>query len=149
MVQEILSYHPKLEVRDREGRTAVFAAGQYRYGSANDGRAQCLELLAQAGADINARDDKGNTILHETISTEAVQELLKLGANVNAKNNEGETPIFTTIDYAAMPLMIGHGADLKLPNNKGQTVAEAMEAIKQQWPQRAEALQKAVEAFHP
>lgn len=29
MVREILRYHAKLELRDREGRTALFAAGEY------------------------------------------------------------------------------------------------------------------------
>ena len=30
MVKEILRYHPNLEARDREGKTAIFAAGDYR-----------------------------------------------------------------------------------------------------------------------
>jgi hypothetical protein len=33
MVREILPHHhPKVEMQDRKGRTAVFAAGEYRYG---------------------------------------------------------------------------------------------------------------------
>ena len=30
MVREILRYSPKLEMRDSEGKTAIFAAGEYR-----------------------------------------------------------------------------------------------------------------------
>jgi ankyrin repeat protein len=145
MVREILRYHPKLEVRDRDGRTAVFAAGQYRYGTDNDGRVECLRLLVKAGADINARDGKGNTILHETIATDVAEELIRLGADVNARNTAGETPIFTTIDNDVIPLLIRHGADLTIRNNKGQTVAEAMAFIQYQWPQREEAFRKALQ----
>lgn len=53
------------------------------------------------------------------------EELLKLGANVNARNNDGETPIFTTVDDDAIPLFIKYGADLTIRNNKGETVIEA------------------------
>ncbi len=122
MVREILRYHPKLEAKDREGRTAVFAAGEYRYQVEDAARAECVRLLAQAGANVNVRDSKGNTPLHETFLTDVEEELLKLGADVNARNEDGETPIFTTVDNDAISLFIEHGADLTIRNNKGDTV---------------------------
>ena len=106
-------------------------------------------LLAQAGANVNARDKDGNTPLHETFLTDVEEELLKLGANVNARNNDGETPIFTTVDDDAIPLFIAHGADLTIRNNKGQTVVEA---AADQGPLRQDALLKAIAAIgtdHP
>ena len=142
MVREILRYHPKLEARDADGRTAMFAAGEY-FGNAKDAaRAECVRLLAQTGANVNARDKDGNTPLHETFLTEVEAELLKLGANVNARNNDGETPIFTTVDYKAIPLFIEHGADLTIRNKKGETV---MEAAKEQGPERQKVLREAIE----
>ncbi|HTU51396.1 MAG TPA: ankyrin repeat domain-containing protein [Acidobacteriaceae bacterium] len=141
MVREILRYHPKLEMRDREGKTAIFAAGEYRYGDKDGARVECVRLLAQAGANVNARDSDGNTPLHETFLTDVEEELLKLGANVNARNNDGETPIFTTVDMSAIPLFIRHGADLNLRNNKGQTVVEA---AADKGPLRQEALRNAI-----
>lgn len=141
MVREILRYHPNLEMRDHEGRTAVFAAGDYRYGDKDGARVECVRLLAQGGANVNARDSDGNTPLHETFLTDVEEELLKLGADVNARNNDGETPIFTTVDDDAIPLFITHGADLTIRNNKGQTVVEAAE---EKGPLRQEALRKAI-----
>jgi ankyrin repeat protein len=145
MVREILSYHPKLEAKDRQGRTAVFAAGEDRYRDDDGARVECVRLLAQAGANVNARDNEGNTPLHETFLTDVEEELLKLGADVNARNRDGETPIFTTVDDDAIPLFIEHGADLTIRNNKGETV---MEAAKEKGPLRKEALRKAIQKLN-
>jgi ankyrin repeat protein len=141
MVSEILHYHPNLEARDRDGKTAIFAAGEYGYRDVDGARVKCVRLLAEAGANVNARDKHGNTPLHETFLTDVEEELLKLGADVNARNNDGETPIFTTVDNSAVPLFIKRGADLTIRNNKGETV---MEAAKGKGPLRQEALRKAI-----
>ncbi len=142
VVREILHYQPKLEMRDRDGKTAMFAAGDYRDGDVDGARVECVRLLAQAGANVNARDDQGNTPLHETFLTDVEEELLKLGADVNARNKDGETPIFTTVDDEAIPLFIKHGADLTIRNNKGETV---FEAAKTHGPVRQEALRQATQ----
>jgi ankyrin repeat protein len=142
MVREILRFGPKLEMRDSKGRTAIFAAGEYRYRDEDGARAECVRLLAHAGANVNARDNDGNTPLHGTFLTDVEEELLKLGADVNARNKEGETPIFTTVDDSAIPLFIEHGADLTIRNDKGQTVVDA---AKSKGPQRQEVLRKAIE----
>lgn len=141
MVREILRYRPKLEARDRWGRTAMFAAGEYRYGDKDGARAECVRLLAQAGANVNARDNNGNTPLHETFLIDVQEELLKLGADVNARNDDGETPIFTAVNEDAIPLFIEHGADLTIRNNKGETV---LEASKNRGSARQDALRKAI-----
>lgn len=144
MVKEILRYHPNLEARDQEGKTAIFAAGDSHNDDKEGARVACVQLLAEAGANVNARDKDGNTPLHETFLTDVEQELLKLGADVNARNKDGETPIFTTVDDQAIPLLIEHGADLNIRNNKGETVVEA---AKERGPARMEALRKALQSL--
>jgi len=141
MIREILRHHPNLEARDKKGQTAMFFAGEYQYNVEDGPRSECVRMLAEAGADVNARDNEGNTPLHETFLTRVEEELLRLGANVNARNNDGETPIFTTYDDDAISLFIQHGADLTVHDNEGQTV---FDAAKQRGPIREEALRKAI-----
>jgi hypothetical protein len=146
MVREILLYHPDLEMRNQEGKTALFAAGESRYGDEEGARVECVRLLADAGANVNARDGDGNTPLHEASLTDVEKELLERGADVNARNKDGETPIFTNVDNEAIPLFIEHGADLTIRNNNGQTV---MEAAQEKGPLREEALRQAVQKLSP
>jgi ankyrin repeat protein len=143
IVREILRYNPKLEQRDGEGKTALFAAGEYRNEDDESNRVECVRLLVEAGADVNARDKDGNTPLHDTFLSEIEKELLELGADVNARNNDGETPIFTTFDDDAIPLFIEHGADLSLRNNYGETL---LEAAKRHGPHREEVLREAMQS---
>jgi len=146
MVREILLYHPDLEMRNRAGKTALFAAGESRYGDEEGTRVECVRLLADAGANVNARDSDGNTPLHETFLTDVEKELLERGADVNARNKDGETPIFTNVDNEAIPLFIEHGADVSIRNNNGQTV---MEAAQGKGPLREEALRQAIQKLSP
>jgi uncharacterized protein DUF6438/ankyrin repeat protein len=142
VVREILRYHPALEVRTSPGITAMFAPGDiYSYGK-EGARVECVRLLAQAGANVNARDNEGNTPLHKSFRVGVARELLKLGADVNARNNDGETPIFTTHDDDSIQLLIAHGADLTARNKKGQTIVEA---AKEEGPAREKALKKAIQ----
>jgi ankyrin repeat protein len=146
MIREILRHNPDLEARDKEGKTALFAAGDYRSSDKDGARVECVRLLVRAGAKVNARDNGGNTPLHETFLTDVEDELLKLGADVNARNNDGETPIFTTVDDAAIPLFVSYGADLTIRNSANETVMQTAE--KEHGPNRVEVLKKAIEEFN-
>ncbi|HWF02890.1 MAG TPA: DUF6438 domain-containing protein [Candidatus Angelobacter sp.] len=145
MVSEILRYRPALETRDYQGKSAIIAAVTYSFRDKDGARLKCLRLLVEAGADVNGRDNRGNTALHETFLPDVEEELLKLGANVNARNEDGETPIFTTVDDTAIPLFLKYGADLTVRNNKGETV---FEAAKEHGPARQAALSKAVQKLN-
>jgi ankyrin repeat protein len=145
MVREFLAHHPNLESRGPRGKTAVFAAAEYRYRDEDGARVECVRLLAEAGANVKARDNDGNTPLHETFLTDVEEELLRLGADVNARNNQGETPIFTTVDNNAIRLFIEHGADLSIRNNKGETV---IDAAKRKGPLRQKTLSNAIQKLN-
>jgi ankyrin repeat protein len=85
------------------------------------------------GANVNAKDNKGNTPLHLAMSLCASEKipsfLLDNGANVNAKNNEGDTPLNSHCDaigyydteIGSVPLLLVKGASVNAENNEGNT----------------------------
>ena len=65
-----------------------------------DGPHECCEgkTIPDTGADVNARDNYGETPLHRAAykgHVAAVRALMSGGANVNAKNKEGRTSVDT------------------------------------------------------
>lgn len=147
VVKEILRYGPNLETRDRKGKTALFAAGEPTWSDEDTDRVECVRMLAKAGANVDARDKDGNTLLHKTYLIDVQEELLRLGADVNARNLNGETPLFTNMNTDAIPLFLKHGADLTLRNKQGETVLDAHTGRGPGWD---EALRKAIaEVEHP
>ena len=65
--------------------------------AARNGRAEKVQALLEAGADVNAKTDDGSTALMMAAfggQTETAQVLLDAGADVNAKNNDGQTALW-------------------------------------------------------
>jgi hypothetical protein len=55
-----------------------------------------IQTAIRGGANVDARDDAGNTALHYACSAnyvEGIRTLIKAGAEVAIKNNDGKTPI--------------------------------------------------------
>jgi ankyrin repeat protein len=111
-VQLLISVKAALDVRDVDGRTPLHWGG-FAYapqavhlyeelGKPHDtiyvdpGPARAMELLLDAGANIEAVDREGNTPLHEAAavgSRRAVELLLARGARRQVKNRAGKTPL--------------------------------------------------------
>jgi ankyrin repeat protein len=93
-----------------------------------------VQALLEAGADVNALTDEGQTPLIHLMSdgyrlnlTQVATLLLDTGADPDHQDNTGNS----ALHYAAMrgtneaiPILIEYGADLKLQNNKGQTALD-------------------------
>jgi ankyrin repeat protein/mono/diheme cytochrome c family protein len=67
------------------------------------GDTRAMQTMLERGADANAKDGKGNTVLmlaanSDMIPTEAVRSLVERGVDVNAKNAEGRT----ALDFAKL-----------------------------------------------
>lgn len=63
-----------------------------------------FKKLIQAGANVNATNIEGDTILHIAVklcNKDAIELLLNYGANVNVKNKSGETPLCIASHNAA------------------------------------------------
>lgn len=97
-----------------DGVTALMEAvtpGDYETPRETLDRIEVARLLLAAGADVNARDAKGNTALllcHRNINL--AELLLQAGANPNARNDAGETPLQRAESDEMQGLLIRHGA---------------------------------------
>ncbi len=90
-----------------------------------------MQMLLDAGADINAVDGKGNTVLHTFSYTkknpknvETIPFLLKHGANINARDVYGYTPLYRNIlrgrdGEQAVRQLLEEGADPNIRNVYG------------------------------
>ena len=60
-----------------------------------------VAFILDHGADINQKDQDGNTVLHDTLkhrcSIKTIQRLLNAGADVNARNHDGSTPLLVLL----------------------------------------------------
>ncbi|MBD2667221.1 ankyrin repeat domain-containing protein [Richelia sinica FACHB-800] len=83
------------------------------------------ERLIQAGANVNAKDTKGDTPLHYLgASTKNAQLLLSRGAKVNVRNQNGSTPlhnVFGQKTAAVIKLLINQGAEVNARNQEQMT----------------------------
>ncbi|XP_049583999.1 ankyrin repeat and SOCS box protein 9 isoform X1 [Syngnathus scovelli] len=93
--------------------------------AASKGYPECIESLAQHGADLDQNIHQSGTPLHVACSSQqltAVKKLLELGANVNV-GRSGESPLHIAA-RASNPEMVSvlleHGADTSLQNPEGK-----------------------------
>ena len=94
------------------------------------GNSEIINLLIANGADVNKKNSRGITPLHEAVDKgyeEITNILLVNGANVNARDDAGETPLYKTLDdkranVAMASILIENGADVNLIANKPDVV---------------------------
>jgi len=96
-----------------------------------------MEILLAKGADIEIKDDLGQTAIfytirdnhyhkHHTDGSSALRLLIKNGANIDAKDHWGRTALMwaTKNDKPAMNLLIENGANINAQDKKGQTALD-------------------------
>ena len=91
------------------------------------GRTEAVKLLLEAGADIDAENDGGQTALHvildlaqfkytyHRLSKETVELLLGRGADVNLKDKDGRAPLHLAVESAEgdiVELLLDKGAEI-------------------------------------
>ena len=111
-IRVLLAANAPLEAPDHHGKTPL-SWGPFAYmpqekhiyqklGQPHDtvyvdpGEAEGITLLLDAGANLEATDQEGNTPLHQAVmlgSLRGAETLLARGAKVNAKNRSGQTPL--------------------------------------------------------
>lgn len=87
-----------------------------------------LSVLLDKNADVNHRDERGNTALIIAMDNQGrkgiVKELVRAGADVNAENRNGDTALHNALswgDQESAIFLIKKGADYNHANNAGVT----------------------------
>ena len=91
-----------------------------------------IRILLETGADVNAQNDNGETVLMEAISSHSspavVQMLLEAGADPNARNGEnGQVALMRAIgrifwnNTSAIEALLEAGADINIQDVNGNT----------------------------
>ena len=94
---------------------------------ARDGNIEAVKQHLAAGADVNAKDEDGETPLHYTVykgHKEIAELLIEKGADVDAGNSFGSTPLHNAaIDghTEIVELLIAKGADVNAKADTGWT----------------------------
>lgn len=111
-----------IDSQNKSGKTAlIFAAGR--------GHVEVVNMLISAGADVNIRDNKGNTALHRAVMKHhwdvAHILLMHPSIDVDQQNCRGLTPLHFAAMYRGrgheiMQLLIDHGADVAKVDRDGQ-----------------------------
>ncbi len=131
LVRLALKYFGDVHTSDRDGNPLLFAAaGAYDrreedepkpVGAAKFDSAAVAQLLLTAGANVKARDEEGNTALHEANDESVARVLIRAGADVNARNDEGDTPLFDHYFSDPKKALIEAGANVNARNRQGRT----------------------------
>ena len=112
-------------------------------------RMDIMNILISHGADIDAKDKFGATVLHYAVifrNTELIRLIISLGADVNARNKNGKSPLHFAMQKfywddieATIPqlkkglsklyqeiieILVSHGADVNGKDLKGKSILQ-------------------------
>eukprot|EP00792_Barthelona_sp_PAP020_P006697 TRINITY_DN3058_c1_g3_i1.p1 TRINITY_DN3058_c1_g3~~TRINITY_DN3058_c1_g3_i1.p1 ORF type:complete len:281 (+),score=54.78 TRINITY_DN3058_c1_g3_i1:577-1419(+) len=108
----------KIDCRDKEERTPLYYAAWTNH-------VNCIKLLLDNGADINAVKQGGYTALYIACQrnyVEAVEYLLKRGANINTLDRDKGTPLYIAIqerNHQIISLLLNYGANPNISDIAG------------------------------
>jgi ankyrin repeat protein len=115
VVTELLRLNPDVMAKDSEGETALMYVSRthtFENQQTERKRAKITAMLIDAGADVNARDKRGDSaVMDEYFDAEIVRELILHGAEVNFQNESGETALSTAVSPGVVRLLLQAGAD--------------------------------------
>ena len=86
-----------------------------------NGREDVVQVLVEAGADVNQADDYGAAPLHVATSASVVASLIGAGARVDATNRSGQSALWLAAKNGCQPVvdaLLQAGADVNLPDHE-------------------------------
>jgi ankyrin repeat protein len=114
---ELREYYPYIPTVDGYHRTALSLAS-------GSGSSEIVEILLQAGANVNAQDRYGKTALMHTAwfgHLEIALLLLEAGADVTARDETGNTALALSGDPQIAQILLQAGADIDAKDVYGTT----------------------------
>ena len=92
-----------------------------------NGNREMVQVLLWAKADVNHRDNEGQTVLmllNDKVTSELVWDLINAGAKVNARDKDGDTPLISIAEVNnvdVIKVLLDAGAKVNTANNEGET----------------------------
>jgi cytohesin len=126
MVALALTHYGNVNSKGEDGTPLLSqAAGSYvdddAPGVASFDSAKVVEILIDAGADPNARDEDGKTPIFEANDAAVTAALLRRGADPNARDNAGQTALFDRYFAEAKIVLVASGVDIDARDKLGRT----------------------------
>ena len=118
-VQVLLARGTDIDER-QNGETPLIVAAHTRY-------ADIVQVLLNAGSDVNAENRSGHTALMAAAlrgNPDIVQSLLAAGADVNRKDHQGHTALIFAVTMghpSIVQILIARGADPNVETERGET----------------------------
>lgn len=118
LIQSLLDKNANINAKDsKTGATPLFAAIE-------GGDADVIKVFLSKGANVNAKNDDGDTLLFRAVSKqnqEVIKLLLDQGSDINAKDVNGETVLMKAVqqnDIELVRLLLSRGAGIKVKTIK-------------------------------
>jgi ankyrin repeat protein len=128
MVDLLLDAKADVNLKDKEGTTAIFKAAQHQTDPA------VIRRLLEAGANINERSDNGMTCLFGAAAqgrVENVRLLIREGATVDVRSNSNETVLIHASfggHSEIVQILLEAGADPAVKMSDGRTAGDVAAA---------------------
>ena len=124
ILKTLIGKDAKIDEQDLSGSTALMVAVKcYLFEDESEEMRECVEILLEGNADVNATDNEINNVLMQCDEawSEDNQELrfslIRAGCSVNQQNDKGETPLVQAVESVhinAIEELIAHGADVNM-----------------------------------
>ena len=124
ILKTLLQKNAQIDEQDLSGSTALMVAvKRYLFEDESEETRECVEMLLEWNADVNATDNENNNVLMQCDEawSEPNEELrfalIRAGCSVNQENDKGESHLVQAVESAHINVieeLIAHGEDVNI-----------------------------------